>query len=843
MPVLRRVSPSPSRHSSRVVTVDGATGGSTMPTAVVRYHRPIDPLAMLDQGDASPLLYARGFLITRTSVPVPVPHWRQLRLGTWSLSYDPRNVLVTAAAGEIWVAVLGRALDLTDLGADPEATARSLLAARLAGRPRLQDAVDDLVGRFVVIDGDGAETYLQTDAAGMRSTFVAESPLPLVVAGHAALAAEVTGAERGPFGSGGWLADHRAYCLPGRATPYAGVVHLTPNTELHLEKRTVRRVFPRGEPVPVTVDDAVGELRELLQHQLTELAHRGPLMTSLTAGLDSRTTLALTRPVHESVRYFTYSLRYGEHLDNTGHALDLTTARDLAAGLGLDHQVVTVGQAIGDGDLKRVLERNSTRAHNRSLAAAYVTELPADRLHVRSNLFEIGRAFYRAQKPDRPDLTPEVMAAILCRRQPDDPAVVAEFAAFRDVTGLTEFAGYDPYDLFYWEHRSGVWLSAVYLESDIAHDTFTILNSRRIYRTLLGVPAAARVRGDVYHGLIRAAWPEVLEWPLNGRTRRPGQSAVPAVPARPDVAVAPAGPAVEAGPFDRRHRLPIHEHADLAELAVPAGTSRHRFALAANDERGDRPDGTAAPLELDAMLDARDSENLVVVFHGATDRSKYEYPRFEWQSTLAELDASVLYLADPILTLDAEITLGWYAGTAAVDVSRYCAELTRQVATRLAARRVIMTGTSGGGFAALAASLRVPGSVAVPFAPQTSVTRYYQKHVAKYLALAFPGHDPRTVAATFADRLDLTEHYAKATDNYVYYVQNLRDPFHIRDHLIPWAAAAGVTEAGGRSADGSRVVVLEDLREGHGPPPRPQFLEHVRKATEFLTQQLVGRTS
>ncbi|SEE23618.1 hypothetical protein [Jiangella alba] len=782
------------------------------------------------------LLYARGFLLTPFEATAPAGHWRRVRLGAWHLTYDPRNALTVATApGGVWVALLGRALDLNELAAGRSAVARSLLQARLRGRLAYLEAVDDLVGRYLVIDGDHTGTRLSSDATAMRSVFYAAAPLPQVIAGHAQLVADVAGAGRSAFAAAGWLTEHGAYCLPGRATPFADVVQLTPNTELELETRGVHRVYPRDAPTPVSADDAVEELRVLLRSQVEELATRTPLMTSLTAGQDSRTTLAVTRSVHESVRYFTYSLRYGAHVDNAGHARDLTTARALADGLRLDHQVVTVAGKVDDAALRSVMARNSQRIHNRGLAAAYLTELPIDRLHLRSNLFEIGRARHRSQRRERPELTPEVMAGILCKKTPADPEVVAEFDAFVADTGHAGFDGYDPYDLFHWEHRAGVWLSTVYLESDLAHDTHTVLNSRRIFGLLLGVPLESRIRGDVYRGLLHSMWPELLAWPVNGRELTPEPVPANASPTPPVTA-----PTRTPG-YDDRHRLAVQEHSGVETFELPEanGLSRHRIALEPNDPRGRR----AESLSLEAMVSARDSANLLVVFHGATDRAKYEYPRFEWQSTLAEFDASVLYLADPVLALSPEITLGWYVGTADVDVSRHCARLVQRLADRMSATRVIMTGTSGGGFAALAASRLVAGSVAVPFAPQTTVSRYYKRRVRDYLTLAFPDHELETVPAQFADRLDMVEQYAKATDNYVYYVQNLRDAFHIREHLVPFAASAGITGVGGSSADGSRVIVLEDLREGHGPPPKEQFVEQLGKARKFLTQRAADRTS
>ena len=106
---------------------------------------------------------------------------------------------------------------------------------------------------------------------------------------------------------------------------------------------------------------------------------------------------------------------------------------------------------------------------------------------------------------------------MLTGHKSDDPALREAFDDYMRATGFGRAQRrYDPADLFYWEHRSGMWLNAHLTESDIAFDTFILVNSRRVYRLLLSAPLRDRINGTVFLELIRRAWPEVLDVPVNG---------------------------------------------------------------------------------------------------------------------------------------------------------------------------------------------------------------------------------------------------------------------------------------------------------------------------------------
>ena len=98
----------------------------------------------------------------------------------------------------------------------------------------------------------------------------------------------------------------------------------------------------------------------------------------------------------------------------------------------------------------------------------------------------------------------------------------------------------------------------------------------------------------------------------------------------------------------------------------------------------------------------------------------------------------VLAFADPTLDLSGTLRLGWYLGTAEIDLATVMADIVLGVMAGCDCEHVFLQGGSGGGFAAIATAIHVPGSVAIAFNPQTDVRRYSPTFVKACLAAVFP---------------------------------------------------------------------------------------------------------
>lgn len=274
--------------------------------------------------------------------------------------------------------------------------------------------------------------------------------------------------------------------------------------------------------------------------------------------------------------------------------------------------------------------------------------------------------------------------------------------------------------------------------------------------------------------------------------------------------------------FDDFYRLPVlHSdvHADLFDEArdpvtyavpIPGGPSL-RFAAR-----------------------VRPSKRLRIIMHGAVVRARDRYPRFDRVSTSVRSDDSFVSFADPTLTIDPELTLGWYTGNRDWDPAPTMLKVIDLAARASGAREVVLIGGSGGGFAALRLGARLPGSYAFVFAPQTSVARYRGRHFPALLEAGY-GLRGETAAidayALHPGRFEVLSSYSAGTENRVYYLQSIDDPGHIGDHYNPFRRAIGLDRPDGPSADGRHEAVLADLAlDGHGPPSAAEFDEHWARA-------------
>jgi hypothetical protein len=288
--------------------------------------------------------------------------------------------------------------------------------------------------------------------------------------------------------------------------------------------------------------------------------------------------------------------------------------------------------------------------------------------------------------------------------------------------------------------------------------------------------------------------------------------------------------------WDERNNVEIRHIASASEIDHNAAEP-YEFVV---------PAASGGPLDIVALYAPRVSKTLIVTFHGSLQRSKYQLPRFEWRKSLASIDAAQLFIADSSLNLSSSIPLAWYVGNEAQDLTSDVAELIKEIAAAAGYERILLTGSSGGGFASLAVSRQISGSLAVCFSPQTRVGDYERSAVGTFTRVCFPefdGYD--SIEESNRPRLDLRHLYTNTRDrNFVWYVQNTRDASHFEKHYTPFAEARGVDPAlGGRDASGRIEFVPQELQEGHEPPSRGRFRGHVMDAHKaFFGEGLVVLT-
>lgn len=174
---------------------------------------------------------------------------------------------------------------------------------------------------------------------------------------------------------------------------------------------------------------------------------------------------------------------------------------------------------------------------------------------------------------------------------------------------------------------------------------------------------------------------------------------------------------------------------------------------------------------------------LVIGFHGAVRRKKRElpvyFPRYEF---LAE-DCYQFHPCDPELFAHPELQTSWFAGSRERPLQSLLPKAFAALSKRLDVEKVIYSGASAGGFAALYYSKFHPRSIAIALQPQIDVYIYDRKSAEEYVERCWPNHDG---GVQRKPTLKLTPVYSKRRRNSVIYMQSSGDWHHYRHHFLPF---------------------------------------------------------
>lgn len=428
------------------------------------------------------------------------------------LWYDPRNLLSIGRAGGCEVAVLGIGLDLDATEPASSANVDRLAHALLRGLRHFYECADSWAGRFIMLFNDRNKTRICGDPTCMRTLFFS-SVQPFIAASHAVMIGERTGSPPNPAidairSHPKWQSPRAAY-YPGVITPWTDVQFLTANVALCTENLVLERFAPPAVIPRVSVEEATINATYWMKKQLAVLQKGGrPLILSLTAGIDSRVTLAAARG-HVINTSFTYI-----RPNRVNDVADARVASKVAAAMGTVHHCLHVSDQCDVSILESVVKNNFV-PHKPAVAATYRDFFPQEAIHIRSNIGELGRNFWRKEKREETSFSARDLAGTW-RKMASCKEAVEAFQEWGDSVGFWNVDSIHPADLAYWEHRLPCWHGCVVLESDIAFESISLFNHRPTLLALLGVPTADRSRSAVFLRIIEKEAPELLAWPING---------------------------------------------------------------------------------------------------------------------------------------------------------------------------------------------------------------------------------------------------------------------------------------------------------------------------------------
>jgi len=294
------------------------------------------------------------------------------------------------------------------------------------------------------------------------------------------------------------------YWLINDRTPYREVKYLLANHYLDLSQGKAFRFWPVRECIgSLSMDDSIKHASPIIQNSIKSAANKFNLKMGISAGSDSRRSLAATRDVTEKIYYFTHT--------PGSYGADMEIPARLLPKLGIEHHKHDLQRM--SPEFRKYYESSATWARERrgNIAFTALRKFGSEATVLNSNISEIHQCWYWLPKSK---INGEGLA-IATRL--NHPLAIKEFQRWIDgAKTACEQSEMNILVLFDYELRSR-WVTAALSEYDIAHETFNPYNNRYLSCMELAIDERYRrgQRLDMIIKQIKYMWPDVLIEPIN----------------------------------------------------------------------------------------------------------------------------------------------------------------------------------------------------------------------------------------------------------------------------------------------------------------------------------------
>lgn len=217
------------------------------------------------------------------------------------------------------------------------------------------------------------------------------------------------------------------------------------------------------------------------------------------------------------------------------------------------------------------------------------------------------------------------------------------------------------------------------------------------------------------------------------------------------------------------------------------------------------------------------ADRLFVLFSGDAQRKQNNPPVFQRWSWAPSFSGHCLYVSDPMLHMNPDMGLAWYAGTEDHDPMERIIHQVRDMLSllQLEPKDVCAYGSSGGGFAAIRMSAMFPGISAIAINPQINIANYEKSSPDRYARVCLKREDRYKALADFPLRMDLLQHVKALKQQRLIVIQNTLDTHHYDEHYKPFCSAMGANSKQNLDEGNFRRVLFSDER-GHGKAETPE---------------------
>ncbi len=241
-------------------------------------------------------------------------------------------------------------------------------------------------------------------------------------------------------------------------------------------------------------------------------------------------------------------------------------------------------------------------------------------------------------------------------------------------------------------------------------------------------------------------------------------------------------------------------------------------------------------LPVDVLYIPRESDRLLVGFHGAEDRSKSVLPKFQFvRSFRNERKESLLFVSDSTLLQSEKMALGWFFGSQKTHLVPIVAEVVNSLVFSSGIKNTILAGHSAGGFGAIAIGSLIDNSISISVNGQAVIMKHRPWTINRLATTVFGDNEKKTeLLNDFIERIDLRLILKERVSSSRFFLfAHIEDPLVMTEHPhFPLLAENfGVPISGGITTNGDYFVPCDwecgDIKPHALPGTIVPFIQYV----------------
>lgn len=457
--------------------------------------------------------YRKAYLIAPDNVEIHnIKDADQLSIGGYTLYHSKIQTVHTYNNTLGKALLVGYAFDIRDASLTETDILESLLST--------EDVVEDLEyinGRYFTIIQVGGKTQLYSDASQLK---------PLVYHSESKVLASHDGMIQDLMQGQGIILDRRSEFNHNELdfTRYEEIFKFNPSLTLNLHTFEFERIYPRVELKERTPRYTFNKMKTYLDNSIEWLKNNNQYkFLSMTGGIDSRVSAALTRELTNDIEYMTYtktSKNIKNDLAKLIYTNDQKITEQMQQNLPWRHTIFNLDKFEPTGSSIKENERILYSNHSYKLANYYKNHRNFKNvLHIKSTVFGMGKADYPDELNEKADSLSFYKECIhglslafnkLYNLNEESSKYFERNLVTEGVTLNRHY-----FDLFHLESRMGNWHSALTLESDPETEEFIFTNSRKMIDFIQQPKLEERKEFTLYKRIIDHYWPLLLHFGIN----------------------------------------------------------------------------------------------------------------------------------------------------------------------------------------------------------------------------------------------------------------------------------------------------------------------------------------